>query len=141
MTTPQEPWKRWLRALPRGTPSIMVFPERVDPSDIPELCSRLKALTATSRSPLVVCDVAGLTCPDGSALDALARLQLTARRLGATIAVSGPSRELEDLIDFSGLRSVLPDLAPSALEPRRQPEEREEPGGIEEEADPADPSV
>jgi hypothetical protein len=63
----------------------------------------------------IVCDVGSLP-PDVAAIDALARLQLTARRLGLEIKLRQASSELQDLLAFAGLRDVL------GLEPGGQPE-------------------
>jgi ABC-type transporter Mla MlaB component len=75
----------------------------------------------------IVCDVAALTQADLDAIELLARLQLVAKRHGYQLRLRDVSRELEDLIVFVGLDPVLP------VEPGRQPEEREQAVGIEEE--------
>ena len=49
-------------------------------------------------------------------VDALARLQLAARRWGCTIRVRGAPDELLGLIDLVGLKAVLTGPAPSARE-------------------------
>ena len=72
---------------------------------------------------MLVCDVAALTQPDAGTIEALARLQLTARRLGCRVRLRDPSRELRELLDLFGLADVL------RVEPGRQPEEREEAAG------------
>jgi ABC-type transporter Mla MlaB component len=54
--------------------------------------------------------------PDALTIDALARLQLSARRHGRRLRLYHASEELRDLIDLVGLSEVL------GLEPRRQPE-------------------
>ena len=54
----------------------------------------------------IVCDVAHLAA-DLGALDALARLQLHARRRGEEIRVRNASRELRQLLAFAGLDAVL----------------------------------
>ncbi len=60
-------------------------------------------------------------------VDALARLQLTASRCGYRVdVVSAPSEVLE-LIELAGLTEVL------RVEPGREPEQREERLGVEEE--------
>ena len=61
---------------------------------------------AAPRSSTIVCDVAALA-PDVTAVDALARLQLTARRLGYEVRLRDASVDLQDLLDFVGLRDVL----------------------------------
>jgi len=60
-------------------------------------------------------------------IDLLARAQLEARRLGFTIVLRDVPPDVRELIGLAGLDEVLP------VEPRRQPEEREEPLGVEEE--------
>jgi hypothetical protein len=79
-------------------------------------------------------DVAGVTA-DLASVDALARLQLNARRLGRTLRLRNVSRELAGLIELTGLVDVL------RLEPRREAEEREERLGVEEERELSDPAL
>ena len=69
--------------------------------------------------------VVGRVAPDRADLatvDALVRFQLVARREGARVRVCNPSDELRALLEFAGLAEVL------ELEPRRQPEMREQLG-------------
>jgi anti-anti-sigma regulatory factor len=46
--------------------------------------------------------------PNLTSLDALARLQLTARRLGGAIRLRGATPDITRLIDFVGCDEVLP---------------------------------
>lgn len=108
-------------------------------ADILALCDRFQELLDDVGPGSVVCDVAALTTPDATAVDALARLQLMARRLGLRVRLRGASAELVELLSLAGLIGVLPVNAPSGVEPRRQPEQREERGRVEEERDPGDP--
>jgi hypothetical protein len=88
-----------------------------------------------SRATTIVCDV-GAVAPEAAAIDALARLQLNAQRLGLEIRLLHASSELLELIAFTGLDEVL------RVEAEGQAEEREERRGVEEErelGDPADP--
>jgi hypothetical protein len=62
-------------------------------------------MTGPCRST-IVCDV-GTFPPDAAAIDTLARLQLTARRLGLELRLRHASNELQDLLAFAGLREVL----------------------------------
>jgi anti-anti-sigma regulatory factor len=78
------------------------------------------------------CDVRALRA-DVAAIDALARLQLAARRAGFELRVVRASAELTRLIDLTGLATVL------RVEPGGQPEEREQRLGVEEEAELDDP--
>jgi hypothetical protein len=88
----------------------------------------------------VVCDVGTVADPDVAAVDGLARLQLTFRRLGMDVGLRNASRELLDLIALLGLRDVLTVCVESGLETGGQAEEREQSLGVEEEADPDDPT-
>ena len=83
-------------------------------------------MPAARRPSTIVCDV-GELAPDVHAVDALARLQLTARRLGLEIRLRHASSELQELLAFAGLRDVL------RVETGGQAEEREERVGVEEE--------
>jgi anti-anti-sigma regulatory factor len=65
-------------------------------------------------------------------VDRLARLKLRARRRGVHFALVEPPERVRELIELCGLTEVL-------VEPRRQPEEREERGSVEEERELRDP--
>lgn len=60
-------------------------------------------------------------------VDALARLQVAARRSGYEVAVTDAPQDLLELIELAGLCDVL------GVEPLRQPEEREQRFCVEEE--------
>lgn len=75
-------------------------------SDLPGLCARVSALLAGSRGAAVDCDVAGIA-PDAVAIDALARLQLTAQRHGCRIRLRHAAADLMALVAFLGLGDVL----------------------------------
>lgn len=77
-------------------------------SDLPGLYDRVCALLARSEAPLALCDVAGVQA-DAVAADALARLQLAAKRRGCRVRLTGCSPELRTLIEFLGLADVLPE--------------------------------
>lgn len=77
-------------------------------ADLPGLCERVCALLERGAAAIALCDVVGVD-PDAVAVDALARLQLAARRHDCQIRLRGASVELLALIAFMGLRDVLPD--------------------------------
>ena len=52
-------------------------------------------------------------------VDALARLQLEARRCGFELRLTGSSAELRELIEFAGLAEALPEASPLGVEPGR----------------------
>ena len=76
----------------------------------------------------------GSIAPDATTVDALARLQLNARRLGQEVRLSHVSSELQELLDFVGLGEVL------RVEPGGQAKEWEQRVGIEEERELDDPA-
>jgi ABC-type transporter Mla MlaB component len=106
--------------------------------DIPCLCAHARRLLESGDADRLVCDVGELADPDAVTIDALARLQLTARRVGSQIGLRNASRELRELLDFAGLSRVVPLSRESRVEAGRQAEEREVGGGVQEEGDPAD---
>ena len=79
----------------------------------------------------LACDVSQITEPDERALEALARLQLTAQRLGVSIRLHNAGSALVDLVALVGLSDVLV-CSESGVEVNRQIEEREEVGVDEE---------
>jgi hypothetical protein len=109
-------------------------------ADVPWLCERVRLLLAGGGVGQVVCDVGALIAPDVVTLDLLARLQLSARRLGCEVRLRRASCELQDLLALVGLSDVLPLSGRSWLQPGGEAEEREQGRRIEEEADPGDPT-
>jgi ABC-type transporter Mla MlaB component len=75
-------------------------------ADLPGLCARVCALLERSGARVAVCDVAGVAA-DAVAVDALARLQLAARRHGCQVRLERASDELLALVAFMGLADVL----------------------------------
>jgi hypothetical protein len=110
--------------------------------DVPAACERLRALIAAREADVVVCDVAGVVA-DLEAVEVLARLRLTAQRLGCGLRLRGPSRGLEQLLAFCGLCDVLP--LEGDLDRVRwhggQAEEGKPTGGVEEGVEARDPPV
>ncbi len=77
-------------------------------ADLPGLCDRVCAILAESGASVALCDVSGIE-PDAVTVDALARLQLAARRHGCQVRLRRASDDLLDLVAFIGLRDVLPE--------------------------------
>jgi hypothetical protein len=63
---------------------------------------------ARAPTEIVICDVGGAE-PDAATVDALARLQLMAKRLGCAMRLRNASAELIQLVAFMGLADVLPE--------------------------------
>jgi ABC-type transporter Mla MlaB component len=76
--------------------------------DLPGLCDRVCALLEELRPAVALCDVASVPA-DAVTIDALARLQLAARRHGCQVRLRHTSDDLRELLDFLGLTDVLTD--------------------------------
>ncbi len=91
-------------------------------------------------------DVGALSQPDLASVDALARLQLHARRSGRSLRLVDAGPELRALLALLGLDDALPtdDALPldagSGGQRLRQAEEGEEPRRVEEVRHPGDPT-
>lgn len=91
-----------------GAPHTVDFAVRgpIAREDLPGLCQRVCALLGESGADVAVCDVATVE-PDAVTVDALARLQLAARRYGCQVRLRHASDELRRLVAFMGLADVL----------------------------------
>lgn len=93
---------------PRGHPeAAFAIRGPIARADLPGLCDRVCVLLDAANSR-VACDVAGVE-PDAVTVDALARLQLAARRRGCEVHLRNASSALLDLVELMGLSHVLPD--------------------------------
>jgi ABC-type transporter Mla MlaB component len=91
-------------------PQTIAFAVRgpIAPGDLAGLCDRICALFGETRPQVAFCDVTGVE-PDAVTVDALARLQLAARRTGCQVRLRNASTDLRELLRFMGLENVLPD--------------------------------
>jgi ABC-type transporter Mla MlaB component len=102
-------------------------------------CNEARMRLDECTDEVVPCDVRSVTRPDAAAIDALARLQLIARRRGRRIGLRNASPELQELLAAVGLSEVLPCAEGSGLETVGEAEQREPAGGVQEEGDAGDP--
>ncbi|MGH2819966.1 MAG: STAS domain-containing protein [Actinomycetota bacterium] len=142
MAAPKDSPTTPVDALPPAGPRaiVLAIPGPIALADVPGLCDRVRGLLEDSDADLVVYDVRTLD-PDVATLEALARLQLTARRLGRRVRLSHASGELQDLLALAGLCDVVGLCGRLRFEPRGQAEQREQARRVEEEADPGDPTA
>jgi ABC-type transporter Mla MlaB component len=75
-------------------------------TDLQPLCDCVCRLVERTGADVALCDVSRLD-PSAVTVDALARLQLAARRRGCEVRLRRPSNELRKLVDFMGLAGVL----------------------------------
>ena len=75
-------------------------------SDLPGLCNRVRSVLRERGPGDVLCDVQTVE-PDAVTVDALARLQLAARRHGCRVRLCNASAELLELVAYLGLDDVI----------------------------------
>jgi ABC-type transporter Mla MlaB component len=88
-------------------PALLVLRGPIAPQDIPALCRCARELLERSDAELVICDVGSVEQPDAVAVEALARVRLTAGRLGRGVKLRHPCLELRELLAFMGLADIL----------------------------------
>lgn len=96
--------------MPTSGPDEVAFAIRgpITRADLPGLSDRVCTLLGESSSVVVDCVVVGVE-PDAVTVDALARLQLAARRRGRRVRLCNPSLALCDLVELMGLTHVFAD--------------------------------
>jgi len=87
--------------------TIFMIRGRIGREEVGQICKRARPLLAALDPGLVICDVSRVVDPDAATIDALARLQLTARRLGHKVRIRHASHQLKDLLWFTGLQDVV----------------------------------
>ncbi|MDN3295902.1 STAS domain-containing protein [Streptomyces ficellus] len=88
-------------------PNVFLVVGPIEPADVPRLCEELAELLGESGDGDVICDVGGVIRPGLAAVDALARLRLTAQRLGRPMVVRNAQPALRVLIELVGLADLL----------------------------------
>jgi len=93
--------------MPTPGPHEVAFAIRgpISRGDLRGLCDRVCAVLRRSGA-VVACDVESVD-PDAVTVDALARLQLAARRRGCEIHLCNASDDLLELVELMGLTNVL----------------------------------
>ena len=125
-----------LGSRPETSALVLVVGGPITRADIERLCDCLRAMLEGNKAPLVICDVGELGDPDVVAVDALARMQLTARRLGRQIQLSHACDELRRLLTLMGLGDVVPLV--EGPQPGGKAEEWKQTRGVEKRVDPGD---
>ncbi|MCQ6249362.1 STAS domain-containing protein [Streptomyces malaysiensis] len=129
---------------PTLSPAVLVLDQPVTRAEVERLCERLSALARRAGPGPVTVDVGGVGRPDLAVVEALARLRLTAGRLGCRIQLRNARGELRRLLAWTGLDEAL--AAPAASggvlgsERGGEAEQREEALGVEEGVEPGDPA-
>jgi hypothetical protein len=129
-----------LRARIGPTAIVLVLAPPIVRADIRSLCQSVQDVLEHHPGDAVICDVGALVDPDLVTVDALARLQLTARRCGTCVTLRNAHVHLRGLLALTGLAEVVCRGSGSPVEAGGEAEEGEYPLGVEEEADPGDPA-
>jgi hypothetical protein len=116
------------------TPLVVELRGPLAPAQVSRLCARVQALLLADRGRGLVCELRGP--PDLGVVDALARLQVMARRLDVRLRVRPTSDGFRALLGLTGLEHAVPER----LEPGGQVEAGEQ-RGVQEVVDVRDPSV
>jgi ABC-type transporter Mla MlaB component len=96
------------RIPPDPDATILALEGAIDRADIAAFCDRARRLMERSEADPVVCDLGRVARPDAVTVEALARLQLVARRLGRRLIFRDACGELLELVAFVGLDRALP---------------------------------
>jgi MFS superfamily sulfate permease-like transporter len=81
---------------------VLVVPDSLTFADVPSLCERLRGLFVSGAAE-VVCDLGAVTRADLAAVEAVARLRLTARRAGGRVLLRNAGAGLVALLELTGL--------------------------------------
>jgi hypothetical protein len=99
----------------------LVIGGSIEPADVPALCGRARPMLvalAGTDADRVVCEVATLRA-DLAAVDAVARVALTARRLDRGILLRDATLAMRGLLALAGLADAVPCGPDSSLDPGR----------------------
>jgi ABC-type transporter Mla MlaB component len=97
----------WTEPSPRPGAAVVVLRWPLDADGVERACASVDRLLRAGAA-VVACDVAAIAAPDLAAVDALARLQLAARRAGGHVEVRGAGDGLRQLLALAGLADVVP---------------------------------
>jgi ABC-type transporter Mla MlaB component len=98
---------------------ILVVVEAPDPAGAAQLCRRVRAVLGRGDADAVTLDLGRVDRLDLATVAALARLQLTARRLGGRVRVRAADAALRGLLTLAGLDDVVPRCGGLPVQPRR----------------------
>jgi ABC-type transporter Mla MlaB component len=87
---------------------VLIVSGSIGGTEATRACRHVRELLQGCDASAIVCDVSALVDPDVMTVDALARLQLTARRAGHRIRLLHACNELKQLLDLMGLSEILP---------------------------------
>ena len=99
--------EREARPRPRRETVVLVVPGRLQRADLPPLIEHVRLLLERTATEVLVCDVAAAREPDVVYVEALARVQLVACRLGCRVRLRNAGDRLRDILNVTGLADVI----------------------------------
>lgn len=125
---------------PALPPAVLVLDRSPETrAEVERLCERLRELVSRSAPGPVTVDVGAAHRPGLAMVEALARLRLTARRLGREMRLRNTGGELTEVLARAGLDEALTAPATLRVEPGGEAEQGEQPLGVQEGVEPGDP--
>ncbi|MFI0817831.1 STAS domain-containing protein [Streptomyces sp. NPDC021098] len=125
---------------PALPPAVLVLDRPPETrAEVERLCEWLRELALHSAPGPVTVDVGAARRPGLAMVEALARLRLTARRLGREMKLANTGGELAAILARAGLEEVLTAPATLRIEPGWEAEQGEQPLGVQEGVEPGDP--
>lgn len=106
---PEEPGGSVLALRPPDQPgtAVLALHGSIRRADVTTLPERACVLLEGTDAVEIVCDVAAVDQVDAALVDALARLQVEARRHGRLLRICHAPLELLELVDLMGLSAYL----------------------------------
>jgi anti-anti-sigma factor len=86
---------------------VLVLAGRIDHDTVPALVEGVCGVLDGCGASQVICDVSAVSAPDAVAVEALARLQLAARRRGSRVWLRTGDGPVADLLVLAGLHEVV----------------------------------
>jgi ABC-type transporter Mla MlaB component len=87
--------------------SCWALEPQINREDVAGLCEQFRGWLQDQVGVAVVCDVSAIVDPDVVIVDVLARLQLSALRVGRRIRIEGACRQLAELLAVTGLGELF----------------------------------
>lgn len=97
----------FVKFIREGPSTVVVLSGSIARADLPDLCDQARRQFEGSEERVVFCDAGAVIAPDAVAVDAVARLHLTAKRLGCELRLQHACARFEELIALAGLSDVL----------------------------------
>jgi anti-anti-sigma regulatory factor len=96
---------------PEPTPGqgavVLVLAGTIERDTIPALVAGVCRMIDLAGGDRVICDLSAVSAPDAVAVEALARLQLAARRLGSQVWIRDADGRVVDLLVLAGLHEIV----------------------------------